>query len=157
MKALTLKHPWAFAIANLGKRIENRTWKPPASIVGQFIAIHGGAAPYNRARMRETLRDARLITQHIPGAAELTFQALGSDARLRDMITPGVVCVAKVTGYVERSHNPWFTGPYGWTLEDVFTLSTPMQCKGAQGLWELPSPIIEAIRSEWAAAKAVAR
>ena len=45
MQAITLKHPWAFAIARLGKRVENRTWKPPNRLLGQRIAIHGGAIP----------------------------------------------------------------------------------------------------------------
>jgi hypothetical protein len=43
MKALTLKAPWATAIAKLGKDIENRSWRPPAAIIGERIAIHEGA------------------------------------------------------------------------------------------------------------------
>lgn len=42
MKALTLHQPWATCIAHHGKRVENRTWAPPQSIVGQRIAIHAG-------------------------------------------------------------------------------------------------------------------
>lgn len=42
MKALTIKAPWAQAIAHGTKRIENRTWKPHADVIGQRIAIHCG-------------------------------------------------------------------------------------------------------------------
>lgn len=42
--ALTLWPEWAWAIANLDKRVENRTWAPPISMVGKRIAIHSGAS-----------------------------------------------------------------------------------------------------------------
>lgn len=42
MKALTLWQPWSWAIAHAGKRVENRTWAPPASVIGQRVAIHAG-------------------------------------------------------------------------------------------------------------------
>ena len=40
MKALSIKQPWLWAITDLDKRIENRTWKPPQNIIGQRIALH---------------------------------------------------------------------------------------------------------------------
>jgi hypothetical protein len=43
MKAITLWPEWAWAIANLDKRIENRIWSPPKGMIGQRIAIHAGA------------------------------------------------------------------------------------------------------------------
>lgn len=38
--ALTLWRPWAWAIIHGPKRVENRTWKPPASFIGKRIGIH---------------------------------------------------------------------------------------------------------------------
>lgn len=49
MKALTLLNPWAQAIAYWGKDVENRTWAPPASLVGERIAIHAGKLPLTGA------------------------------------------------------------------------------------------------------------
>lgn len=40
MYALTVKQPWAEAIARHGKTVENRTRRPPAHLLGQRIAIH---------------------------------------------------------------------------------------------------------------------
>jgi len=40
--ALTLWRPWAWSVAAGLKRIENRGWKPPASLIGKRLAIHAG-------------------------------------------------------------------------------------------------------------------
>lgn len=42
MQALTIWQPWASLIVHGFKRIENRTWAPPADLVGTTIAIHAG-------------------------------------------------------------------------------------------------------------------
>ena len=42
MRALTLWRPWSDAIVFGPKRIENRTWVPPASMIGRYLAIHAG-------------------------------------------------------------------------------------------------------------------
>ncbi|CAB4191487.1 hypothetical protein UFOVP1229_36 [uncultured Caudovirales phage] len=65
MKALTLRHPWAFSIAHWGKRIENRSWKPWKEVVGQRIAIHGGEIPKGKA-----LRDAEMERRKAMAAAQ---------------------------------------------------------------------------------------
>ncbi len=43
MRALTLTPEWAWAVCRLGKRVENRTWAPPASAIGTTIALHAGS------------------------------------------------------------------------------------------------------------------
>ena len=43
MRALTLWQPWAHAVAHLGKRIENRPWKPWPAVIGTRVAIHAAA------------------------------------------------------------------------------------------------------------------
>jgi hypothetical protein len=35
--------------------------------------------------------------------------------------------------------DPYYVGEYGWRFEVVEKLSTPIPCKGAQGLWPLRS------------------
>lgn len=42
--ALTILQPWACAIVHGPKRVENRTWAPPAYLVGQRIWLHAGKA-----------------------------------------------------------------------------------------------------------------
>lgn len=49
MKAMTTWPEFAFAISDLDKRIENRTWLPPSAAVGTWIAIHAGKHVGGRA------------------------------------------------------------------------------------------------------------
>jgi len=40
--ALTLWQPWAWCIAHATKRVENREWPPPETLLGHRFAIHAG-------------------------------------------------------------------------------------------------------------------
>lgn len=147
MKALTLKQPWAWAVACAGKDVENRSWRPPDSLLGQRIAIHAGLSFDH---------DGDLAICHlappnvaIPGPA--------------DHVRGAVVAVATLAGWVRgdgqfylmrgvdtflpiaSSRSPWFFGLYGWMLIDVVALPEPVPCKGAQGLWDLPPDIEQAV------------
>lgn len=48
MKVLTLRQPWASLVACGVKNIETRSWRAPASAIGQPLLIHAGAktVPY---------------------------------------------------------------------------------------------------------------
>ncbi len=65
MKALTLRHPWPYCFARLGKDIENRSWPFPGDLVGQPIALHGGVMPASRINRAKTATDAQFVTDHI--------------------------------------------------------------------------------------------
>lgn len=45
IRALTIRQPWAGAIAHQTKRVENRSWKLPAKHHGARILIHAGKQP----------------------------------------------------------------------------------------------------------------
>jgi hypothetical protein len=135
MKALTLRYPWAWAIAFAGKDVENRTWKPPASAFGTRIAIHAGRT-----------------------ADEWDFDACGTACREAGFDPPTdwprgvIICTTVLAGWVEASeyagideataersrNSAWFSGTVGWVLRDVQVLRTPIPRKGALGLWTLP-------------------
>lgn len=120
MHALTLWQPWAHLIVRGQKRIENRTWAPPPSLHEMFFAIHAGKQWDGVAA--KSVSDAGL---HAPFALR------------REQVTFGaIVGVARLVGVVKKSASPWFIGPLGWVLDDVQAID-PVQCKGAQGLWQL--------------------
>ena len=56
MLALTIHQPWASAIVLGPKRVENRTWRPPATLVGQRLAVHAGKV-LSREASEELLDD----------------------------------------------------------------------------------------------------
>ena len=121
MKALTLWRPWAWALFH-GKDVENRTWSPPASMIGQRIAIHAGKK-YDAAGELFILNRLGLVA--IPGAALVT----------------GIIGVATIARVVTESSSPWFGGPKGWVFEDHVPFPEAIRIGGAQGLWTLPREV----------------
>lgn len=151
MKAITLRHPWPWAIAVLGKRIENRTWKPSSLGQGDMIAIHGGAMPDNRG-LYSVGRIARELIAR-PGNREIIERVYGDRCELRDSIIQGIVGVATIDRFVTESDDPWFQGPIGWVFSDFTAFREPIPCKGAQGLWDVPDNVVNAMRSAYKQAK----
>lgn len=148
MKALTLWRPWSDAIVHGPKRVENRPWCPPATILGELIAIHAG--------MKYGIAEG----WSLPGDYSPPDE---------DESPTGIVGVARVMGYLdlrkgerrgeiaggrlfrlgtriyELDTDPWWLGPVGWLLEDVVALPKPLACPGALGLWRVPVAIDEQI------------
>lgn len=61
MKGLTVWQPWASLIGIGAKPYEFRGWRPPASIIGQRIAIHAAARPLK-------IREVQGLIESINGA-----------------------------------------------------------------------------------------
>lgn len=126
--ALTLRQPWATAVRDFGKRVENRSWKPPAHVMGQYIAIHAG----------------------------LTFDEAGADwlaARTGRMTTSGnvprgaVIALARVADVVSEKDDLWFSGPKGWCFDEVIPVE-PVSCSGRQSLWAVPEEVRQLIQAQ---------
>ena len=133
MRALTLRQPWAHAVAHLGKRVENRGWSPPAHLVEEVIAIHAG------------------VTVDEDDALHLVD--LGHELP-RELVRGAVIAVAVLEGVVTREdalpddQRRWWVGPFGWVLADVVALPKPVPCRGAQGLWAVPLSVKIAVRAQ---------
>lgn len=146
MRALTLRHPWAYCIARLGKNIENRTWAPTGALeVGEYFAIHGGVAPKGK-NLKEAEEDFKSL---------VASGLMPSNVAFENTIGPGIVCLARFAGTVALSDSPWFKGPVGWSLADTLTLMNPVHCNGAQGLWVVPDPLYKQVRREWIDTRAI--
>lgn len=144
MKALTLHAPWAHAVAWLGKDIENRSWRPPASVIGTRIAIHAGATKTEAewSRVHEAWRRS--------GLAVDDDEAIAISALVCTAVVKSVLDTRIDKGSVAMLHSeaaaivdsPWFIGPVAWKLTDVRRLDKPIPCKGRLGLWTLPEGVI---------------
>lgn len=122
MIALSLQQPWLYAITDLDKRIENRTWKLSHLVIGQRIALHA------------SLKDDQLGYSEILRIAGVQVPA--------DLPRGCIVATAIVGGNVIASDDKWFFGPYGWLLTDIRKLSEPVYCKGDLGLWTVPAGVL---------------
>lgn len=130
MKALTIRQPWADAIAHGTKRTENRSWPVPAKHLNTRILIHAAAAPSRTARPSSDVPPE--LTQHM-GIWPYTRSA--------------IIAVATLVGchFDTGCCQPWgMEGYYHWELADVVALPEPVPAKGALGFWTPADDIVNA-------------
>lgn len=147
LRGFTLWRPWSHAVAHLGKRIENRDYPPPVWMVGHHLAIHAGKT-YDKAGAYQI---RTVLNMDVPDAPQCP-QGIVAIACLR-----GFCASAETDDNYDRpgrtsdwpQDDPWFSGPYGWILDDVVPLIDPVPCRGAQGLWPVPTGIADHLRSVW--------
>jgi uncharacterized protein DUF4326 len=121
VKALTVRQPWAWAIAAAGKDVENRTWH---TRYRGLLAIHAAAtadSPW------------QLPTPDLIRAYQAGGPATGCGA---------VVAVARLlsTGQCQGQCSPWaVAGQYHWHLGQIRPVPEPIPATGRLGLWDLPA------------------
>lgn len=125
MKALTIRQPWAGAIAHQQKRVENRTWKLPAKHHGARILIHAGA---------QLDKNATVYGPNLDVHSAIVATATLADCHWSD---DGRCC------------GPWGEERiYHWTLTDVTALSNPVTgIKGRLGIWTPDTDLITAVNT----------
>lgn len=127
MRALTIRQPWAAAIAHGPKRIENRTKPIPYKHLGTTILIHAGAAEDDNALPADMTRP---WPRH--------FRAIVAVARLASCHQDEGCC------------RPWgFPDTWHWVLEDVRPIQHPPRpVRGQLGLWTVPGPALAAVQAQ---------
>ncbi len=124
MKALTIKQPWAWFIANGFKDIENRSW--PTKYRG-VILIHAGKEPYGGSNQAAVTTARELCKAN---------GALAHEEQVPEVFDyGGIVGIAQIADCVDRHHSPWFFGPYGFVLTNAKPLPY-VPCRGTLSLWE---------------------
>lgn len=156
LRALTVKNPWAWALAHGGKRVENRWWSPPAGL--EELAIHAGArsgwdqaaelSPLIRAAWQ---RYAATLPEMNAAAMPIRSDALHIDFS-------AIVAVATVGGWHAASRcrdaggclcDPWAASEqFHWEFPEVRTLARPVPCRGYQKLWTVPDEAEAAVRAQ---------
>ncbi|MBP0001121.1 MAG: ParB N-terminal domain-containing protein [Cyanobacteria bacterium SID2] len=139
---LTLKQPWAWAIFNAGKDVENRTWQVPG-IVGEEIYIHA-ASSYDwegHKWIEET------FGIEIPHSSKATRRAsvLCRELDIVDLPTSSIVGKVKVADITRNHGSEWaFEEHFHWILEEAEEVPF-VPCLGKLKLWkfEMPEASIE--------------
>lgn len=130
MKALTIRQPWADAIAHGEKRVENRGRR--TNYVGQVL-IHAGM-----------MGDRQAVLNGITP---------GPDIR------GAIIAIADLVGChrAKGCCKPWgFEDCWHWELSDVRRLITPLPAKGQLGLWTPSEELLAAAAWDQAKTTAVA-
>lgn len=135
MRALSVRQPWAAAIAHLGKDVENRT---RATSHRGLVAIHAAKADVD---------DPDYALDLIGDIAGCSFRdVLAHDVRGH------IVAVADLTGCHQCSAgpvcSPWAQpGQWHWQLANIRPLPAPIPVqRGWLGLWHLPEDADAAVR-----------
>jgi hypothetical protein len=116
MRALSFQQYWLWAITDMDKRIENRTWSPPGFVIGERICLHAS-------------KKIQL------GSAEAILKISGQEVQRVHVPLGSIVATAVIREWVMHSADKWFYGPYGWVLESVVKLDNPIPARGALNLW----------------------
>lgn len=122
-RVISVKQPFAWAIASGRKRIENRSWQTPYRGV---VYIHASGS-FDR-------KGAEWLAE--------TFKIKAPS----DAPCGAIVAVAELTDVVTRKRaqrfGRWFTGRYGFVLSNVRALRSPVKTLGKLGLFR-PSPALK--------------
>lgn len=136
MTALTVRQPWAWAIAAGHKAVENRTWTTRHR---GLLAIHAGT------RWDEDEVGASRFVRDTVKAQGGTMPRRWRDAEPH-IGTGVVVAVARIAGICAPSDlfcqcGLWARlGQYHWHLADVRMLPDPVPARGRQQLWTVTLP-----------------
>lgn len=138
MQALTVRSPWAWAIARGWKPVENRSREFPRSLVGVPIALHAGLG-----------QDETPLP--VSGATEALRAALAG----ADPICARGAVIAVVRFGPSHPHqdghscSPWAMGSgWHWPIVSVAPLAQPAPCRGALGFWRLRGAALAAVQDQ---------
>ena len=143
--AITLWQPWASLVAVGAKTSETRSWRPPASLVGEGLAIHAAARP---PRLSECPPGVSWPwTQGLPLGAVVATATLVDAFEVDTFTMVGGQCwkggcgiSSDPAGYISREVRVDGLGHYAfgrWVrmLADVVALDEPIPARGRQGIW----------------------
>lgn len=123
--ALSIRQPWAWAIINAGKDIENRDWSTKRRGPICIHAAKGMTGDEFNGFVR-TIHGVSLVRPFPPGAAVPLASELPRG---------GIVGTAEIVDCVEASESPWFFGRYGFVLRNVQAVDF-IPVKGALGFFD---------------------
>jgi hypothetical protein len=166
MRAITVRNPWAWAIAAGFKPVENRSQN--ANYRGP-LAIHAGQAWSVRGECDHRVCEAwATFAASVPLRPAPNVPVSGAVGRLHKdslFVEYGIIAVAELVDCHpdQGCCRPWGESSYeeagGRTrtaihhlvLDEVRTLAEPVPARGALGLWMLPDDVEAAVREQLAA------
>jgi hypothetical protein len=153
---LSLRAPWSTLVVTPlvsdptrpVKRIENRTWQPPAGFRGR-LWIHASSGSVDLDSWTDhfdldedhgdgpvTLDDGT----ELPALRDLPRGALVGSVEVYDCVQVGMLPRA-------LKNDPDAFGSWCWLLRDPVLFRQPVPCKGALRLWEVPDEVRPAVRA----------
>lgn len=150
MKALTVWQPWASLIIAGAKPHEWRGHSAPMCICNRRIVIHAGARRVVMSEVEDLIHDLEADEPALPTgldadrALALLRPVLAGTRTLPQRAGLGTVFIgepklAADLGFPADSnrtaHQNW-----GWPISEVDAWAEPIPMRGAQGIWNWPTP-----------------
>lgn len=130
MKAISIRQPWAWAILNAKKDIENRTWRTK---IRGTVAVHASQT-MRRREYEEALRKIKTLS---PRVKVPSYESMPRGA---------IVGLVDIVGCEPKTKSKWHArGHYGFLLANPRALRRPVPCKGSLSFWEVPANIARSI------------
>jgi hypothetical protein len=127
IRALTIRQPWAWAIAKGYKDVENRSWQ--TKYKGLFL-IHAAM---------------RCDPDGLPFLKKILPQEVIKDKSPDDFPSGGFVGFAKIDDCVTYHGSQFFTGPFGFVIKEPYQFPL-IPFRGDQGLFKVSlSELMKAI------------
>ena len=123
--ALSIRQPWAWAIINAGKDIENRDW--PTRFRGP-VCIHASKG-MTRDEYNGFIRTIHTVSLIRP------FPTGAMVPAMPELERGGIIGVAGIVDCVEASDSPWFFGRFGFVLRNARQVDF-IPVKGSLGLFD---------------------
>lgn len=124
-KALSIRQPWAWLIANGYKDIENRSWN--TNYRGEFF-IHA-----SKAMTKKEYQQCQEFLDWLDRECNIFLPPIILPDK-KDLQFGGIIGTANLSASVTESDNGWFTGKFGFVLEEARTLEF-MPCIGTLGFF----------------------
>jgi len=136
VRALTVRQPYADAIAFGTKRVENRTKPLPAKYVGVPVLLHAAKEPH---ASRLTALDLSQITGDRIHEWQDTRSAILAVVRFKGSHRcADVHWCCRPWGQVETTTTPEV---WHWEIDEVIRLAEPVSATGALGFWKVPEDV----------------
>ncbi len=147
--ALTLFPEWAFGVCYLGKDRENKSRRPPRTLIGDWFAIHGGAYIGGSQKLTER-RQLEAVQTVIDRAVQVRGDEKPRWFLPSDILTlgRGIVAIARLEGVTTPPAKPdgWQdANKFGLRLADMQLLREPVPARGMPGFWPVPQDLITPI------------
>ncbi len=143
MKALSFTQPWGTLVVIGAKRVETRSW---STDYAGLIAIH--ASKKFPGDAKDTACRSRLFSDPL---VEAGYRSV------HDLPTGAIIGTARIMGcrltqdvapqldFPELAFGDYMPGRFAWFLSDAVRFASPIPCKGALGLWRVPTEIAAAV------------
>ena len=147
MRALTVRQPWASAIASGQKTVENRSRR---TRYRGLVALHSGLViDWDATPMAWTAAGVAVREIYRRPAWHLGLP-LGAVIAVAELYgCHQWPAAGSCNGRSRSPCSPWASlDQWHWQFKNVLPLATPVPCKGMLGLWRLPDDAEKAVRAQ---------